>query len=193
MRSNPGLVILGISGSLREASSNTALLRALAATLPADARLETCEGLHTLPHFNPDDDIDPPPATVAEFRAHIERADGLVISSPEYAHGVPGVLKNALDWLVSSFEIIDKPIALIDAAEGTEFLRPALVETLRVMNTTLVESAFASVPLRGKKPAEIPALVATGETADRLRAAMRIFVDALSARRAKAADNARPG
>jgi NAD(P)H-dependent FMN reductase len=184
MRSNPGLVILGISGSLRKTSSNTALLRALAATLPADARFELFDGLQTLPHFNPDDDIDPAPAAVARWRASIAQADGLVISSPEYAHGVPGVLKNALDWLVSSFEIINKPIALIDAAEGTEFLRPALVETLRVMNTTLVHDAFASVPLRGKKPAEISALVSTGSTAERLRAAMRIFVDALSARRA---------
>src|SRR6187401_3618562 len=139
--------ILAISGSLRRASTNSAVVRAVARLASGPVHVTVYDELELLPPFNPDvneDSLDP---VVARLRFHLGAADGLVISSPEYAHGVPGVLKNALDWLVSSFEIIHKPIALVDAAEGTEFVRPALVETLRVMSTDLIEGAFVSVPL----------------------------------------------
>src|SRR5215216_3583814 len=96
------LHILAISGSLRAASSNMAVLQALAALAPADLTIAMYDQLADLPYFNPDIDRegDTPPASVAELRAQIGRADGIIICSPEYAHGVPGVLKNALDWLV---------------------------------------------------------------------------------------------
>jgi NAD(P)H-dependent FMN reductase len=126
--------ILAICGSLRAQSSNLALLRA-AATIAAE--VEIYEGLGDLPHFNPDDDVEgatPPPA-VAELRAMLAEADGILISSPEYAHGVPGSLKNALDWLVSDGALVDKPVALINASPvGGEFARDSLLETLRTMN-----------------------------------------------------------
>jgi len=126
--------IIAICGSLRSRSSNLALLRA-AATITAE--VEIYEGLATLPHFNPDDDAEgaaPPPA-VAELRAMLANADGILISSPEYAHGVPGSLKNALDWLVSDGALVDKPVAVINASPvGGEFARDSLVETLRTMN-----------------------------------------------------------
>ena len=126
--------IVAICGSLRTRSSNLALLRA-AASLAAE--VEIYEGLAKLPHFNPDDDVEgatPPPA-VGELRAKLAEADGILISSPEYAHGVPGSLKNALDWLVSDGALVDKPVALINASPvGGEFARDALVETLRTMN-----------------------------------------------------------
>jgi chromate reductase len=99
-----GLVkILTISGSLRSRSSNTELLRA--ARLVADPSwiFDHYDGLAVLPHFNPDDDVDgaAPPDPVRDLRARIAAADALLICSPEYAHGVPGSLKNALDWMVS--------------------------------------------------------------------------------------------
>jgi len=126
--------IIAICGSLRSQSSNLALLRA-ATTIAAE--VEIYEGLATLPHFNPDDDIEgatPPPA-VAELRTMLANADGILISSPEYAHGVPGSLKNALDWLVSDGALVDKPVAVINASPvGGEFARDSLVETLRTMN-----------------------------------------------------------
>jgi NAD(P)H-dependent FMN reductase len=125
--------IIAICGSLRSHSSNLALLRA--AKNSADVRIY--EGLASLPHFNPDDDIEgatPPPA-VAELRALLADADGILISSPEYAHGVPGSLKNMLDWLVSDGALVDKPVALINASPaGGEFARDSLVETLTTMN-----------------------------------------------------------
>jgi chromate reductase, NAD(P)H dehydrogenase (quinone) len=126
--------IIAICGSLRAQSSNLALLRA-ATNLGIDVQIY--EGLASLPHFNPDDDVEgatPPPA-VAELRTLLAEADGILISSPEYAHGVPGSLKNMLDWLVSDGALVDKPVALINASPvGGEFARDSLVETLRTMN-----------------------------------------------------------
>jgi chromate reductase len=137
----PLLHVLGISGSLRANSSNARLLRAAAAVAPPGMEVEVYEGLATLPHFNPDDDgegaVPPPP--VANLREAVGRADAIVISSPEYAHGVPGSLKNALDWLVSSEEIVGMPIALLNASPvGGEWVESALAETLRTMSTTVV-------------------------------------------------------
>jgi NAD(P)H-dependent FMN reductase len=90
--------ILAISGSLRAASSNTAVLQAAIELAPPDVEIVRCDGLSELPHFNPDLDDANAPAPVANWRAQLKAADGVLISSPEYAHGVPGSLKNALDW-----------------------------------------------------------------------------------------------
>ncbi|HEV7486924.1 MAG TPA: NADPH-dependent FMN reductase [Thermoanaerobaculia bacterium] len=126
--------IIAICGSLRAQSSNLALLRA-ATNLGIDVQIY--EGLGSLPHFNPDDDGEgatPPPA-VAELRKLLAESGGILISSPEYAHGVPGSLKNMLDWLVSDGALVDKPVALINASPvGGEFARDSLVETLTTMN-----------------------------------------------------------
>src|SRR5262245_12178892 len=110
--------VLAISGSLRAASSNAALLRAAARVAPDGMVVEIYDGVGALPHFSPDLDVDPLPAPVSELRARLGAADGLLISSPEYAHGVPGSLKNALDWLVSSLEAPGKPTLLISAGPG---------------------------------------------------------------------------
>jgi len=126
--------IIAICGSLRAQSSNLALLRA-ATNITTEVQIY--EGLADLPHFNPDDDAEgaTPPAAVAELRKMLVEADGILISSPEYAHGVPGSLKNALDWLVSDGALVDKPVALINASPvGGEFARDSLVETLMTMN-----------------------------------------------------------
>src|SRR4051812_45729397 len=99
---NPSLHLLAISGSLRAASSNTTVLQALAALASDGVMITLYNQLDSLPYFTPDLDRGgaTPPASVANLRAQVGRADGIIICSPEYAHGVPGVLKNALDWLV---------------------------------------------------------------------------------------------
>ena len=103
--------IVAITGSLRTASSNTALLCAMSQLAPPDVEIVLYEELGTLPHFNPDLDEDVPPESVARLRALLQAAAGVLISSPEYAHGVPGSLKNLLDWLVSAGELVGKPVA----------------------------------------------------------------------------------
>ncbi len=90
--------ILAISGSLRAASHNTALLRAAAADAPEGVVIELYEGLEDLPPYNEDRDTDLPPAEVARLRRAIAEADGLLISTPEYNGTVPGQIKHAVDW-----------------------------------------------------------------------------------------------
>lgn len=160
--------ILAISGSLRAASSNTAVVCAARAIAPAGVEVDIYDALAGLPHFNPDDDRDPIPARVRELRAQVDEANALLISSPEYAHGVPGVLKNALDWLVGSSDIVGKPIAIINTAPRATHAHASLTETLTVMSARVVPAASISLPLTGRR------LDAAGIVADvELSAALR--------------------
>jgi NAD(P)H-dependent FMN reductase len=146
--------LLAIPGSLRSTSSNAALLRAAGRVAPAGTELVVYEGLGGLPHFSPDLDVDPVPETVAALRAQIGAVDALAISSPEYAHGMPGSLKNALDWLVSAFEPIDKPVLLISASPGgAAHAHAQLLEVLRTMSMRVVDGG-AHVFSRAKLDAE---------------------------------------
>jgi chromate reductase len=141
--------IVGISGSLRKHSSNAALLRAAARVAPDGAQFVMYEGLGDLPHFNPDLDEEGtvPPAAVAELRALLIDAGAILISSPEYAHGVPGAFKNMLDWLVSTGELVGKPVALLNASPaGGEYAQASIVETLRTMNWNVVGDASLIQP-----------------------------------------------
>jgi chromate reductase len=146
--------IVGISGSVRAGSSNAALLRAAAALAPAGMDVILYLDVGRLPHFNPDlDGIgDVAPPAVAELRALLAAADGVLISSPEYAHGIPGSLKNALDWIVSSGELADKPVVLVNASpSGGEFAQPALMEVLRTMSARVLEDASLTAPFVRRK------------------------------------------
>jgi NAD(P)H-dependent FMN reductase len=105
--------------------------------------------LATLPPFNSDLD-NRAPASVTRFRAQLQACDAVLISSPEYAHGVPGVLKNALDWVVGSGELIDKPIALINASGRATYAWASLRETLTVMSARVIVAASITVPLDGR-------------------------------------------
>ncbi len=109
---------------------------------------EAFEGLAGLPAFNPDLDGESPPEPVRQWRASLARADAVVISSPEYVHGVPGALKNALDWIVSSGEISSKRVGLINASAGSgEFAEAQLKETLTVMEARVLFSISLPGPL----------------------------------------------
>jgi chromate reductase len=90
--------ILGVSGSLRAASYNTALLRAAAQLTPDDVELTVYEGLELLPPYNEDRDTDDPPAEVARLRAEIEAADAVLFATPEYNTTMPGQIKQVVDW-----------------------------------------------------------------------------------------------
>jgi len=169
---------LAISGSLRRVSSNTTLLRAAALLAPAGIEVILYEGLGDLPHFNPDLESDEPPA-VTDLRAQVQAADGLLISSPEYAHGVPGVLKNALDWLVGGFEFIDKPVALLNATPPATYAQESLAETVRVMSGRLVSEASIAVPLRGRK-IDAAGIAADPEIAGAVQEALAAFARAIA-------------
>ncbi|HTD05938.1 NADPH-dependent FMN reductase [Undibacterium sp.] len=138
--------ILAISGSLRKNSSNTALLNAAAQLAPAGVAVRLYQGLGELPLFNPDlEGREPEP--VLEFRRQLQAAQGCMIASPEYAHGVTGVIKNALDWVVGSGELVDKPTALLNASARATYSYAALTEILGVMSAKLIPEASLTVPL----------------------------------------------
>jgi NAD(P)H-dependent FMN reductase len=141
---------LALCGSLRAASINAAMLRAAARIAPAGIRLEIHPSLGTLPLFNPDLEA-APPSPVDALRAAVARADALVIASPEYAHGVTGTIKNALDWLVSFEPFVHKPVAVLNASPRAHHADDAMRETLRTMSAVLVAQACVAIPLLGAR------------------------------------------
>jgi NAD(P)H-dependent FMN reductase len=131
--------ILAISGSTRAQSSNLNYIKAIAELTKADFTITIFNQLAEIPHFNPDLDTDNPPQTVAHFRNLLRQADGVLICTPEYAMGVPGTLKNAIDWTVSSCEFSHKPVALITASSLGEKGHASLLETLHVIEAAVTD------------------------------------------------------
>ncbi len=132
--------------------------------------------LGDLPHFNADLESTKPPS-VTDLRAQ-EWSDGLVISTPEYAHGVPSVLKNALDWLVSSEEFVRKPIALFNASPRAIHAQAALTEIVTTMAGRIVPEASITVSLLGKN-LDVAGIVADPAISGELQAAIILFADAI--------------
>jgi chromate reductase len=113
--------ILGVSGSLRADSHNTALLRCAARHLPEGVELEVWDGLRDIPPYDEDDDLDPAPPAVAAFRAALAGADAVLFSTPEYNSSIPGQLKNALDWASRPYAtnvLRNLPVAVVGASTG---------------------------------------------------------------------------
>ncbi len=171
--------ILAISGSLRAGSSNTELLRAAALLAMPPTRVTLYEGLADLPAFNPDL-LEHAPGAVLSLRTQIGTADGLLISSPEYGHGVPGALKNALDWLFSGEEMIDKPVAIFNASPLSVYADASLRETITVMSACLVAEASVTMPVPVRN-LDAAAMVAHPEVAATLRAALAAFTQSIQA------------
>ena len=171
--------VLALSGSVRPDSSNTALVQALGPLASPGVSVEVYGSLAGLPHFDPglDREGDPLPAAVASFRARLRDADAVVISTPEYAYGMPGVLKNALDWTVSSGAFAGKPTGAISASPnhlGGERAHASLVLTLTALAARVVEDASFTVPFVRTK------LNAEGAPETNLAAALRAALDALA-------------
>jgi NAD(P)H-dependent FMN reductase len=171
--------ILAISGSLRAKSSNTTLVRAAANIASSKDMLMTVyDALGELPHFNPDLE-GAEPSSVIQFREALQNCHGVLISSPEYAHGVPGVLKNALDWIVGSGELVDKPVALLNASPRSTYAQASLRETVTVMSGRLIEEASVTVPLLGKNMNETD-IVSDQEMSNIIRVSLDAFAKAIT-------------
>ncbi|RJT39700.1 NAD(P)H-dependent oxidoreductase [Mesorhizobium waimense] len=174
--------VLAISGSLRAASTNSALLAALAANAPSDCRVSPYDGLGRLPIFNPDDEGERTPSEASRLIDAVTRADGVIVSCPEYAHGVPGGLKNALDWLVSRDAAVDKPAMLVHASPRSLFARAALSEIMRTMSFALFEDTALEIVLIGKKPPEMEQVLAEPASRLAMREAVSAFAGFIRAR-----------
>lgn len=134
-------------------------------------------GLGDLPHFNPDLES-AEPLSVKDLRLQLKWSDGLIISSPEYAHGVPGVLKNALDWLVSGEEFVGKPIALLNASPRAIHAQASLVEIVTTMAGRIVPQACVTISLLGKN-LDAAGIIANSEISGELEAAIAAFTKAI--------------
>jgi len=129
--------VLAISGSTRAQSTNLTLIHAIGEIAKEQFDLAVFGELDQLPHFNPDLDNELAPESVHSFRKLLRDADGILICTPEYAMGVPGTLKNAIDWTVSSMEFSGKPTALITASSLGERGHASLLGTLEIIETRI--------------------------------------------------------
>lgn len=166
--------ILGISGSLRAGSSNTAILDAIARFASKDIEIMVTNYIDQLPHFNPDLDKEDVISSVKEWRRQLALADGFLISCPEYAHGVPGVFKNALDWVVSSGEFVGKPVAFLNASP---IVKASLVETLTVMSARIIEEASVQIQFLRNKIDKEGNLILDDEISYALEKSLRILME----------------
>lgn len=172
------ITILAICGSLRAASLNRAALGAAVQLAPAGVSVCFYEGIGALPLFNPDHD-DAGGAQVDDWRARIDAADALLIGSPEYAHGVTGVMKNALDWAVSMKTFPGKPVALLNTSPRASHAQDALREILQTMSARIVPHASISLPLQGSGLDTAAAVLARADLAASLGAALEALVRAV--------------
>jgi chromate reductase len=170
--------LLAISGSLRHLSVNTMLLRAFGRLAPGDVEIDVFQHMADLPLFNPDLEGSEPVA-VLDFRRQISSSAGVLISSPEYAHGVSGVMKNALDWVVGSGELSNgKPVAILNASYSSQYADAQLREIISTMDAHLVHSASISIPVQGRRLDEA-SLVAHPELSVLIRSVLREFILAI--------------
>jgi chromate reductase len=168
--------ILAISGSLRQGSSNHAILTYLGSIVPAGIEYTIYNDLALIPPFDPGLDTDTPPVAVANLRKLLTEADGLIICTPEYAFGVPGSLKNMLDWLVSSSTLVDKPVALITASLGGEHAHASLLLTLGALSANVVEGGTLLIQfIRSKMDAE--GNIKDVETVKKLKNLLSLFLN----------------
>jgi chromate reductase len=182
------LRVLALCGSLRSASVNAALLRA-AARLAApradvDVDVDVPGWLGRLPLFDPDLEADLP-LPVQALRLAVANADAILVASPEYAHGVSGTIKNALDWLVSFEPFIHKPVAILNASPRAHHADDALREILRTMSAGLVGERSFAVELLGAQLDE-DAMVASAGVAG-------VVAEAIAALRAEIAHQVNGG
>ena len=142
------LVLIG--GSLRSGSVNSAALAVAAETCPGGARAFIYARMGDLPHFNPDDDRDPLPETVAEMRALLAAADAVLLSTPEYAGSLPGSFKNLLDWTIGGGSLYQLPVGWINPSthDGARDTYAALRIVLDRAGADIVAEACADVPIR---------------------------------------------
>ncbi|MBP2282399.1 NAD(P)H-dependent FMN reductase [Flavobacterium sp. CG_23.5] len=172
--------IIAISGSLKSTSANTNILRAMAKIAPENVIVKIVEGLDQLPHFNPETSEEMP--AVTHFRNQIKAADGVIFSTPEYAFGVPGVLKNALDWLVSSGELNDKSVAAISVSPmhtGGDKALASLMLTLSALGTNTPQNSSLAIGTIKSKVNEL-GVITNPETLQELKAVLTALLESIN-------------
>ena len=175
----PTIRVLLISGSLRARSTNSSALRTVRSLAPQGVVLTFYEDMADLPHFNPDDDVEPLHPAVAALRSEIRRSDALLLSTPEYAGTLPGSFKNLLDWTIGDDHvgsINEKPVAWINAStRGAEGAHESLRQVLGYANAVIVEAACTRQPVTAAMVGP-DGLVSGADVRARIAAALRTLV-----------------
>jgi chromate reductase len=182
----PPVRSLLVSGSLRDGSTNTALVRTAHALAPEGVLTTVYGGLGDLPHFNPDDDVDGEPLAPApaDLRARLDAADAVLFSTPEYAGALPGSFKNLLDWTVGG-GTYGKPVAWVNASgspTGAAGAHASLRTVLTYTGTDIVEAACAHIPVP-RHSIGADGLVGDPGTRERLAAVLTALAAHVAARR----------
>lgn len=167
--------LLAISGSTRQLSTNTAMLRAVAQIACPEHSLSVFDRIGDLPVFSPDLEDGPLPAPVQAFVTQIRQSDGLILASPEYVRSIPGGLKNAIDWLVSRDEITDKPVVLMHASHRGDDMLAQLRTVLATVSTGFTPDLFLRFALMKYSPAEIESHLNQPENRQAISEFLRAF------------------
>jgi NAD(P)H-dependent FMN reductase len=140
---NRKIKITALSGSLRATSSNSLLIKEIQKWAPANVEINIYQGMAMLPAF--DDSMEPSESVMA-WRSELAAADGVLICSPEYAFGVPGALKNAIDWTVGSGELVNKPLSLITAASSGDKAHAAWLQIFSALSADIPPGGALLIP-----------------------------------------------
>lgn len=153
--SSKTIKILAITGSTRKNSSNFKILKYISDHIKTEFEVETFEELDTIPHFNPDLDTENPPKEVSLLRNKIIDSQGVIICTPEYVFSLPGSLKNALEWLVSTTIFSNKNTGLITASASGEMGHQQLLLIMKTLEAKFDDSTQLLIQgIRGKVDAD---------------------------------------
>jgi len=171
--------IFAIPGSLRLGSSNHNILLFLKSLAPADIDFVIYDNLAQIPPFDPGNDNENVTNAVINFRKQIEATDAIIICTPEYAHGIPGQLKNALDWTVSSGSFSNKPTSLITASTDGTNGHAALLEVLKTIDASLTDDTSLLISFVRSK-IDAAGNIVDAATADQLKTVFNAFLNRIS-------------
>ncbi|MES2278227.1 MAG: NAD(P)H-dependent oxidoreductase [Bacteroidota bacterium] len=171
--------ILAISGSLRDGSSNTQILKLLGTWLPADIDYHIYNGMGKLPHFSPVAMDEALPDTVQDLHRQLDKANAIIICTPEYAFGLPGSLKNLLDCTVATGNLVDKPMAVITASSQGSYAHPSLLTTLGALSANIAHGGTLLIPfIRAKM--DIDGNITDAATEQQLRVVFAALLKAIA-------------
>lgn len=171
--------VLAICGSTRAESANLHILRRIAEMYDGQVDCTIFTGIDRIPHFNPDLDTDTPPDAVTAFRKQIEEADGILICTPEYVFSLPGSLKNAIEWMVSTILLTDKPAALITASSSGQKAHEALNLVMKTVGVKLAPQASLLIAAPRTK-ISIEGKITDEATMQSIRQLMDAFIGSMS-------------
>lgn len=171
--------VIAICGSTRQNSINHSLIKAIVDLSTENLDITIFDGIANLPQFNPDNDGEYVANEVADFRQQVNNAEGIIICTPEYAHGVPGTLKNAIDWTISSSQFPHKPTMLITASTVGSFGHKALLETLKAIEAKNIDNlqlviSFAKTKINNENQ------ITDNKTLHEVQALLTRFIQTLS-------------